>query len=79
VAHRVSSSGGRLLRRHTTASTTASVGRRGREATGAELLFLRSCEGEAANMQASTGAGKVRGIATPLPNKLLHFFELKSS
>jgi hypothetical protein len=47
-----------LLRRHTAASTTASVWRRGREATGAELLFLRGCEG--ANMQASTGAGKVK-------------------
>ena len=35
------------------------------KATGAELLFLRGCEGEAANMQAGTGAGKVRGIATP--------------
>jgi hypothetical protein len=35
---------------------TASVWRRGREATGAELLFLRGCEGEAANMHAGTAA-----------------------
>ena len=46
----VSLSGGR--------HTTASVWRRGRGATGAELLFLRGYEGEAANMQVGTDAGK---------------------
>jgi len=49
---------GVTLRRLLRHLATASVWRRGREATGAELLFLRGCEGEAANMQASTGAGK---------------------
>ncbi len=47
---------GVTLRRH----TTASVWRRGREATGAELLFLRGCEGENGNMQAIVGNGKCK-------------------
>ena len=46
----VSLSGGR--------HTTASVWRRGRGATGAELLFLRGYEGEAGKMRASTSVGK---------------------
>ena len=46
----VSLSGGR--------HTTASVWRRGREATGDKCLFLRGCEGENANMQAIVGNGK---------------------
>ncbi len=63
----VSSSGGRLLRcllrRHSTAPTAASyngvclaAGPWGHRRV--EYLFLRGCEGDSANMQAGTGAGK---------------------